>query len=180
MPDLTNLSVFDQRTYAEALEIERHLHNREMWFGKKGVQTATDWADPESYAVYRCISGNAAYGSDANDEALVIGTDDTPYRVGMTKYDLHRIFAVDFSAGGVYMVRIIYGSGTMAAAITAGQYSVVPFITPVLPVSQAGGVPIPIIMPRVNCGVDKIWIQCKTATDNATLDFLVGLHEYAV
>ena len=119
------------------------------------------------------------YGADPNDEALVLGTADTPYRAGMTKYDAHDVFIVDFSHAGVYMARLIYGTGTMADAIAAGQYSTIPFITPNLPVAQAGGIVEPIIIPRLNSST-KLWLQVKNATDNAYIDFLVGVHEYAI
>jgi hypothetical protein len=34
------------------------------------------------------------------------------------------------------------------------------------------------MMPRGTCGTTKVWVQAWNATDNATIDFLVGLHEY--
>ena len=30
----------------------------------------------------------------------------------------------------------------------------------------------------VECGADKVWVQGWNATDNATLEFFGGLHEY--
>jgi hypothetical protein len=39
-----------------------------------------------------------------------------------------------------------------------------------------------IIMPRLYCGVDKVWIQhwnaTNDATNDATIEFFVGWHEY--
>ena len=35
-----------------------------------------------------------------------------------------------------------------------------------------------VMMPRGTCGVTKVWFQAWNASDNATIDFLVGLHEY--
>jgi hypothetical protein len=163
--------------YAETVEIEHHLHNREEWFGKKAVQTATDWGDPESLTPYRAISGAGVYGADANDEAQVLGTDDTPYRVGKAYFDIHRLFMVAFSVDTPYLLRIVYGVGTMADAIAAGQYSVIPVATNQTPANKSTGNPINTLMPRVAADT-KIWIQAMNATNNATVDFLVGIHEY--
>ena len=44
--------------------------------------------------------------------------------------------------------------------------------------SKASGVPILISMPRLTYGIDKVWIQIKCVTDNATMQFFVILHEY--
>ena len=38
-------------------------------------------------------------------------------------------------------------------------------------------VPIVIQMPRVAVA-SKVWVQAKNATDNATVDFFVGMHFY--
>jgi hypothetical protein len=157
-------------------EIERHFHGRERWRGKKAVQTATDWAD-DTLAPFRAISGNNTYGADANDEAQVLGTEDTPIIAGMVRYDLHRIMMVGASSQTVYKLRVVYGTGTMADAITAGQFSEICIMSD----PSAAQVPhdvFEVIMPRGTCGSTKVWVQAWNATDNATIDFLVGLHEY--
>lgn len=165
-------------TLAETIEIEAHLHNRERWFGKLAVQTATDWAD-NNLTPFRAISGANDYGSDANDEALVLGTADTPIFAGNTRYDMHRIFVVAASSDTVYKLRFVYGSGTMADAIAAGQYSTTMIkIDPA--VQSSPSVAHDIMLPRGTCGVTKVWVQAWNATDNATIDFFVGVHEYAV
>jgi hypothetical protein len=157
-------------------EIERHLHGRERWRGKAASQTATDWA-ADLLTPFRAISGANTYGADANDEALVLGTDDTPIISGMVRYDLHRIMMVGASSSTAYKLRIVYGSGTMADAITAGQFSELVIMSD----PSAQQVPhdvFDVMMPRGTCGVTKVWVQAWNATDNATIDFLVGLHEY--
>lgn len=157
-------------------EIERHFHGRERWRGKKAVQTATDWAD-DTLSPFRAISGNNAYGAQANDEALVLGTADTPAITGNVRFDLHRLMMVGASSSTAYKLRIVYGTGTMADAITDGQYSEVVVMSD----PAAAQVPheiIDVMMPRGTCGSTQIWLQCWNATDNATFDFLVGWHEY--
>lgn len=157
-------------------EIERHFHGRERWFGKSADQSGTDWA-ADNLTPFRAISGTNAYGSDANDEALVLGTSDTPAIAGNVRFDLHRIMMVNASSQTTYKLRLVYGSGTMADAITAGQYSEIVILAD----PSAQQVPhevIEIMMPRGYCGVTKVWIQAWNATNNAWIDFLVGLHEY--
>jgi hypothetical protein len=66
----------------------------------------------------------------------------------------------------------------MADAITANQFT--EFMVKEDPALFGGsGQPVNILMPRVNCGSDKAWIQCKNNTNNATIDFFIGIHEYA-
>jgi hypothetical protein len=157
-------------------ELERHFHGRERWRGKAASQTATDWA-ADLLTPFRAISGANTYGGDANDEALVLGTDDTPIISGMVRYDLHRIMMVNASSQTAYKLRIVYGSGTMADAITAGQFSELVIMSDPA-ASQVPHDVFEVMMPRGTCGVTKVWVQAWNATDNATIDFLVGLHEY--
>lgn len=159
---------------AEIIEVEKHLHNRERWFGKLGSQTATDWGDPASLTPYRAISGNSDFGDDANDEALVIGIDDSPAISGMTRFDAHRLMIAAASHSNDWVLRIIYGTGTMAAAESANQYS------DVMLTEAKKGIPVELIMPRGTCGSTKIWLRAKSATNNATIDFFLGIHEYEV
>jgi hypothetical protein len=157
-------------------EIERHFHGRERWLGKKAVQTATDWAD-NVLTPFRAISGNNTYGGDANDEALVLGTADTPVMAGNTRFDMHRFMVVGASASTVYKVRFVYGRTTMAAAILAGAYTEIMIMVD----PAAAQVPhdvFDVMMPRGESGMTQVWVQAWNATDNATLDFVIGLHEY--
>ncbi|MCK5235922.1 MAG: hypothetical protein KAR06_02965 [Deltaproteobacteria bacterium] len=161
---------------SEAEEIEHHLHNRERWFGLAAVPSGTHFGDEAILTPYVAISGAGVFGADANDEANVMGTDDTPAIGGMTKYDLHRILVCDVDNAAPWVLRVIYGTGTMADAEGAGQY------TDVMLLFAAGpndvGAPVNIIMPRLDCGVDKVWIRAKNANNNDTICFFVGLHEY--
>ena len=55
--------------------------------------------------------------------AQVLGVDDTPVAAGMAKFDLHRLLIVDASVSTEYKLRIVWGIGTLAAAIIAEQCS---------------------------------------------------------
>jgi hypothetical protein len=156
-------------------EIERHFHGRERWFGKLAVQTATDWAD-NTLAPFIAISGNNAYGTDANDEALVFGTADTPVIAGNVRYDLHRVFVSASSVAALWKLQLIYGSGTMADAIAAEQFST--FMVRTTTPASTQDVPVDIMMPRGTCGSTKVWLRAWCATNDATISFFVGTHEY--
>lgn len=158
------------------MEGEQHIHSRSRWFGKKAVQTATDWAD-DTLTPFRAISGNNAYGSDVDDEAQVIGTADTPAIAAMTHFDLHRLLVLDVSEDTVFKLRLVYGTGTMADAITAGQYSETMFLFDSTNPQLSAGIPVEIQMPRLLADT-KVWLQAWNATNNAWIDFCAGLHEY--
>ena len=153
---------------------DEHFMNRERWFGKTAVQTATDWGTEASLTPFQAISGNGVFGADGDDEAQVLGTDDTPVITDKQFFMLHKLLVLTVSAATVYILRIVYGTGTMADAESAGQYSDVGFIRE----SGVGrGTPVTLKMPMLAAGT-KVWIRAKNATDNATIDFLIGLHEH--
>lgn len=156
-------------------EIERHFHGRERWFGKLAVQTATDWAD-NTLTPYVAISGNNDYGTDPNDEALVLGTADTPAIAGMVRFDLHRVYVSASSVSALWKLQLIYGTGTMADAIAAGQYST--FMVRTTTPASIQETPADVMMPRGTCGATQVWLRAWCATNNATISFFIGLHEY--
>jgi hypothetical protein len=172
----TNLQASLDTIEEEVKEVEEHIHTRERWFGKSADQSGNDWA-LDGLTPYQAISGNNAYGSDADDEAKVLGTDDTPVITGMTVFDLHRVLVVHVSQDSVYKMRFVYGTGTMAAAISAGQTSEIMVKFDAANPQQSAGIPFEVKMPRL--AVDtKVWCQAWNATDDATVDFFIGLHEY--
>jgi len=158
-------------------EISLHNHSQERWVGKKGTQTATSWAD-DVLTPFRAISGNNTYGADANDEAKVIGIDDTPIISGSKYYNIHSLLIHAVSTSTVWKIRLIYGSGTMAEAIAAGKFSTEMFLFDPVNPQLSAGIPMDISLPKLACGVDKVWVQAWNMTDNATFDFTVGIHEY--
>ncbi len=160
------------------IEIEHHLHSLERWFGLAAAPSGTNFGDEATLLPYVAISGAGVFGADANDEANVIGTDDTPAITGTTKYDIHRILVVTVDNVTPWILRVIYGTGTMADAEAAGQYSDIMVIAVNVAGPLEAGAPFHIMMPRLDCGVDKVWIRAKNATNNDEIDFFVGLHEY--
>ena len=169
------LNVSDPRVLNTVTEIERHFHSPEVWFGKSADQSGNDWG-ADTLTPYQCISGAGVYGADADDEALVLGSADTPTAIEFVEFDIRRILVDNVSHSSVYKLRVCWGTGTLAAAILAGQCSEF-----MLKFDAVGNVeaafPVNLQMPELDAGT-KVWIQCKNATDNATVDFFVGLHEY--
>lgn len=174
----SDVSDFDRTKHSlekigdEVYETEHHLHNRERWFGKKGTPTGTDWGDQASLTPYRVISGNDDFGQDAGDEAELLGVDDTPAITGMTLFDAHRVMIEASSNANSWVLRLVYGTGTMADAETAGQY------TDFMVTEARKGAPVEVISERGTAGATKCWLRGKNATNNATLDFFIGIHEY--
>ena len=154
--------------------VNEHFANKERWFGKSANQTGNDWALEGSLTSFQAISGSAVFGADASDEAKVFGTDDTPNITGETSFMVHQLEVVTCSANSVYILRVVWGTGTMAAGEAAGQYSDQTFIRE----SGVGrGSPILCKMPMLAAGT-KVWIRAKNASNNATIDFLIGMHEH--
>ncbi len=157
--------------------VEHHLHHATRWYGKKNPQGANDWAvlmDGNLTRPYRCISGLGAYGADAGDEALLFGTADVLWNANFLCGDFDEFLVIANSSNTVYLLRLIWGTGTMADAIAAGQYTTTPYIR-----NSNDTTRIKNIMKTPVIGInDKIWMQCQNATDNATIDFFVGVHGY--
>ena len=127
---------------------------------------------PAGLTVFQAISGAGVFGADANDEAKLMGLDDSPLIAGHITFDLHRIMVDAASNANPFVLRIIWGTGTMAEGEAAGQYS------DIMVTEARKGSPIEIRMPRLASGVDKAWLRAKNGTNNATIDFFIGVHEY--
>lgn len=173
----------DFRILRELEFIEDHLHHNVRWFGKLNPQTATNWCvsmDGHLAQPYQAISGNATWGGDAGDEAQLFGTDDIPI-VGMKRGDFDEILPVANSSNTTYLCRIVYGTGTLAASVALGQYTEFPFFRPAADnnrkVMQTPMIKIPTYIGGLPV---KIWLQTQNATDNATIDFFVGVHGYDI
>lgn len=157
--------------------VDHHIHRKERWFGQSADQSGNDWALEDSLTSFQAISGNGVYGSDANDEAKVFGTEDTPILPGQTLYDCHKILIVGVSNDNEFILRFVWGTGTMADAITAGQYTTKMIKFDSINPQLTAGEPIEVSIPKNAIG-NKLWCQCKNGTDNATVDFYIGAHGY--
>ena len=154
-------------------EIERHLHSYERWFELAGTPSGeTHRADATGTGagVFQIDAGDDAYGSWLQ----ILGSSDTPAVTGSEKFDLHRILITATERSVVYVVQIAYGA-TAAGALTAGDYTESVF-APSSNLVDSG--PIDIQSWRV-AAATKAWARCICPGQNtATLDFMIGLHEY--
>ena len=171
----------------ETLYAEEHVHNKVRWYTKKAAPSATAWADPLDAHLanpWICTSGLATWGVDGShdpegapsDEAFLFGTADTLIEIGtgLKEGDFDQILILANTSATVYLIRFIWGTGTMADAITAKQYTTFPYFRAAADnVRKIQDVKTPLI------GIsNKIWAQCQNATDNATITFVVGVHGY--
>jgi hypothetical protein len=166
-----NMPAILDDTYAEIEVVERHLHGNTKAFGISADQSGNNWGLRTGLLPYRVISGNGDFGSDAGDEAKVLGTDDTPVETGMTFFDSGRLLVKASSNSNVWILRFIYGTGTLADAITAGQF------TEEMATDLRKGGTVRFQSKRVAAG-SKVWVDGKNGSNNATLDFFMLLHEY--
>lgn len=159
---------------AEVVEIENHLHSDESWFETAATPSGqTNVAD-------RVSVGGGSFQIDAgNDDwgawVQILGSADTPARTGMTLYDLHRLEISAAEQNEVYFVQIGFGASG-ADALTNGDYTEAVF----KPSSnQIDSGPVVVQTERHAAGT-LAWARCMCPGQNtATLNFFVGLHEYA-
>ncbi|MFA5151705.1 MAG: hypothetical protein WC554_04000 [Clostridia bacterium] len=166
--------------YTKTRYVERHLHHPVRWWGKLNPQTAANWGvtmDGHLNQPYRAISGLGAYGSDPGDEAQIFTAADLP--VGLVYGDFSEFLAIANSSNTVYLCRIVWGNGTLAAAIASGQYTEFPFFRPAADNNRKIAIVASIKIPTLLDGLPvKAWCQCQNVTNNATLDFFLGGHGY--
>ncbi len=161
--------------------VARHNHSREWWIGKRAVQIGvSDWGTPDSMSDFIAISGTDDWGTDADDEAKVIGTGDSPFESGRLSFDLHRVLFTDLSADVLYKFRLYWvdweSSDVLANAIANSDFTEFMAQNPVSG-TKALGTATDIRIPRLTVGA-KIYVRTRCSTNNATAKFLVGIHEY--
>jgi hypothetical protein len=158
----------------EALEIERHIHNLERWWGKSADQSGNNWATRGTLTPFQVTSGIGDWGAWIK----VVGTDDTPIRAGMTRFDFHKFLVIDVDSLTPYIIQFAKGeSGD--AGVAAGTFTEFMYVASTDNPSKAGGGPISMRTARGYAGIDKVWCRIKNATAD-TLDFFLGVHEYPV
>jgi len=156
-------------------EIEKHFHGRERWWGATGAPTETNAIAATVTVPCVARSGGNTWGT----AIPICGTGDNPVLATDAKFDAHRIFVVDLDDDTTpWRVRLIYGTGTSADAITAGQWTEMMTMTNAVPGNRAGGSPVDVMMPRVDVGT-KVWVQVWNDTNEEDLSFYWGAHGYA-
>ncbi len=155
----------------EAVAIERHLHNRERWFGISLDQSGDDWALRGTLNPFVLTSGAADWGAWAK----ILGPDDTPAIPGMVSFDGHRVLVTDMGAATPFIIQVAQGPDA-DVSLAAGLFTEFMIVAADAVVARAGGAPFDIITRRVPAGT-QVWARTKCATAD-TIDLFVGIHEY--
>jgi hypothetical protein len=159
--DMVSGVPMDTITAAKVVILEEHIHNKMKVFGS-GITR-------DSLTGYSLTAGTS---SGFGTETLLLDTGSTPVDVGETYFDLHRFAPVVISSATPYLIRLIYGTGTVAA----GQYTTFG-IYPTGTGSNVAASAVELTFPRLAAGT-KVWAKIKNATNSATMTCLIGLHEY--
>lgn len=164
--------VHDSLSY-RITELERHIHSYERWFELAGTPAAeTHRADAAGTGagIFQIDAGNDAYGAWLQ----VLGSSDTPVAAGSAYFDVHRILVTATERSAIYVMQLAFGA-TGDGAVTAGTYVEIPF-APASNLVDAG--PVEVNCRRLAAGT-KAWARCICpGQDTATLNFMIGLHEY--
>lgn len=163
--------------YSKSRSAEGHVHNASRTFGKSADQSGNNWATEDRLTPFVAISGNGDYGSDANDEAKIFGSDDTPFITGQLYFDPGEIIVTNVSNDNVFVIRMAWGTGTLTEAIAAGQYSTKPAKFDSVNPQLTANTTVKIGTPKLPVNT-KVWVQVKNNTDNASINFLVDSHGY--
>ena len=143
--------------------VVNHHHNQEHWYGAGAVE--------DSLTGYNIISGNGIFGAETEIFSSAFAM------AGKFSYDFHRISPMTISSATVYLVRIIWGLGTVGDAETAGQFTTFPIISSGIG-ANIDGLPEDILNKGINFG-NTVWMKCKNATNLATITLLAGIHPYS-
>lgn len=154
--------------------IRQHNHNVERWWGAVAVPDEANAIEANVDRPFQATSGANTWGT----AIPICGTADNPVLAGQTEFDAHRIVVCDLdNETDLWRLRIIWGTGTSADAITADQWTEVPVISNAVPGNRAGGTPVEVRMPIVDIGT-KLWVQSWNDTNGEVLQFTWGAHGY--
>jgi hypothetical protein len=171
MPGLEK-STRAKEIYEETVEIEKHLHTNERWFGIAVTPSLpTHVADNILTAVspFQIDAGNDTWGTWVQ----ILGSNDTPMQSGMTKWDLDELQMTGNEKNADYFIQIGFGASG-ADAISNETYT-----EKVLTFDGINTEKFFNIKSRRHNAGSLVWARCKCPGQNtATLDFYFGLHEY--
>lgn len=159
----------------DVTEIETHLHSYEKWLcaaaSPNGEIHVADEISATSFTAFRVDAGNNTWGSWVQ----ILGSADTPIEAGKTFFDLHELFFLQTERDDITIFQLAFGESA-AAALIARTYTTSPFKAQTNLIDSG---PIYIQNKRQPAGV-KAWARCFIPGQNTgTMDFYIGLHEYA-
>ncbi len=152
--------------------VEKHWHNREIWFGLASAPNGEiHRADEDSGTAFTVDAGNDGYGTALQ----IIGSADTPVQTGMRKYEPGAIMlGTAENNNQVYFLRVIAGASA-AAGVTAGTYAT--YMLKSAAAAFTGGEQ-QVRQSRVDSGI-KLWAQLFAPGQNTSeITIWIGFHEY--
>jgi len=154
------LGVEDSLAY-KVEEIEKHLHNREYWYGQGGDGLA-DENNPNPWVI--TTGAVNVFGAEVQ---LSDGTQFPQF-----KYDMHQIFISTASANNsTYFLEFRAGGG--AAFADASIVTTIPYRQANASIS----VPVDVTFSR-QLSAENLWVRAKSQSNGATIQILIGLHSY--
>jgi len=172
--DTISLVALARKILEEATEIDHHFHNLERWWGAVAVPDETNAIAATVTVDFAATSGDNTWGT----AIPILGTADDPTPNSQSTFDAHRVLFTSLDDDtSLWRFRIIYGYGTSAAAITAGQWTEIPTITNAVPGNRAGGTSIDVKMIVLPVGI-KLWAQAWNDTNGEVISFQWGAHGY--
>jgi hypothetical protein len=158
---------------AEIEIVDVHFHHWEIRAGLAASPSG------ETHRADEVGDGIQPFVPDGGDETWgawvqILGSEDTPFRVGKTLFDAHQLIITAAERTNVYFIQIACGTSG-AQALTDKTYSTLIFN----PGSVAGrSVAVNFSMPRCATGT-KVWVRILCLGQNTgTLNMYLGLHEY--
>jgi len=162
---------------AEIIEVEKHFHNREKWFGlataASGELHSADRMDGVILP-FRLTAGASDFGSWVQ----VLGSTDTPVSSGMTRFDGHRVMIVTTDSTAPFIIQIMLGETVnFAAKLVAEEFTEFPYTSQ----SNNNDSGISEIKTIRGAAGDKVWARCACVGQTGKLiDFHFGIHEYLI
>jgi len=166
-----------EETLEDTTRLIAHITTAVRWVGEHAIRNAEiDCGATGTMAVFQNTAGNDTWSATP---LCLIGTGDGPFMAGNTHAHVHMMLVTDVAVAAdtdLHYVRVIYGTGTVADAITAGQFTEVQFV----PERGAAHSLVPFQLPPLAYGTGQLWLSHWVGGTNApTMDFRIGLHECA-
>jgi len=147
---------------AEIEEVERHFHNKEVWYGVGGSAT--------SLTPYTLTSAAGAFGIWVE----LLTAAQTPFRTGMGYFDAHRVLINDADNINPWRIQLAWGASG-DAAILDDHYTEFVVQAQVL-ANQTFSGPVDVLMPKIGTG-QGLYARCHNAAAG-DIKIFVGIHEY--
>lgn len=153
-----------------AHELKTHFHTRERWWGAVAVPDETNAIEANVDRPFSADSGANTWGT----AIPILGTADVPTFTTDVFFDAREILIVDTQHASTYRIRLIWGTGTSADAITAEQWTEDMFFGNL---GAPAGTPVAHRIRRIRTGW-KVWAQMWNVNNGSTVDFFWGAHGY--